>query len=188
MQTDFIIVGQGIAGSFLYYCLSKAGTSCIVIDDNKSNSASRVAAGLINPVTGRRLVKSWMIDELIPAFEKLYGEIEKDFNIQCRYETELNWHLPATDIVEAFEKRVAMQTEFVAESRQETIKEYFNFPFKAGSIQPCFIVDVQLILDSIRNELASKSKLLNEEFDYQQLEIRGDFIQYKNLRASKIIF
>src|SRR5436190_5027065 len=118
MQSDFFIIGQGIAGSLLYYCLSKAGANCIVVEENKPNSASRVAAGLINPVTGRRLVKSWMIDDLIPAFKKVYGEFENDFNIQCLYKTELNWHLPATDIVEAFEKRIATQTEFLAESQQ----------------------------------------------------------------------
>src|SRR5689334_8367598 len=127
MQADFIIVGQGIAGSLLYYALTKRGANCIVIDEKKENSASRVAAGLINPVTGRRLVKSWMIDELIPAFQKVYVQIENDFKITCLHETELNWHLPATDIVEAFEKRIATQTDFLAESTQENIRQYFNF-------------------------------------------------------------
>jgi glycine/D-amino acid oxidase-like deaminating enzyme len=49
MHVNYIIVGQGIAGSILYYTLTKAGANCVVVDDNKSNSASRVAAGLINP-------------------------------------------------------------------------------------------------------------------------------------------
>ena len=129
-----------------------------------------------------------MIDELIPAFQNVYGEIENDFNIRCLYETQLNWHLPATDIVEAFEKRITSQTDFLAESKQKDITRYFNFPFKAGNIQPCFIIDVQLILEAIRNEIASKDRLLNEQFDHQQLKTGNDFVQYKDLRASKIIF
>lgn len=187
-ECDFILVGQGIAGSLLYYTLSKAGANCIVIDNKKSNSASRVAAGLINPVTGRRLVKSWMIDDLIPAFKKIYGEIETDFDIKILHEKQLTWHLPATDIVEAFEKRLHTTTDFLVQANSEETSAYFNFPFKAGNVQPCFIVAVPLILDSIRNDAASKSRLLNEQFDHQQLQIGSDFVQYKNLRASKIIF
>jgi len=187
-ECDFILVGQGIAGSVLYHSLSKAGEECVVIDEKKPNSASRVAAGLINPVTGRRLVKSWMIDDLIPAFKKVYYEIENDFNIKVLFEKQLTWHLPATDIVEAFEKRLYTTTDFLAQANSEESRAYFNFPFKAGNVQPCFIVDVQLILDSIRNDVASKSRLLDEQFDHQQLEIDNNFVQFKNLRASKIIF
>src|SRR4030095_10395945 len=106
MQTDFLIVGQGIAGSLLYHALTKAGASCVIIDDNKPNSASRVAAGAINPFTGRRVVKAWMIDDLIPVFKKTYYEIENKYNIRCLYETELTWQMPANDLRVAFEKRL----------------------------------------------------------------------------------
>ena len=67
MNGRILIVGQGISGSLLYYFLNKAGIECIVIENDKPNSASKVAAGLINPVTGRRIVKTWMIDEVLPA-------------------------------------------------------------------------------------------------------------------------
>ncbi len=188
MQPDFIIVGQGIAGSLLYYKLSKAGASCVVIDDNNPNSSSRVAAGLINPVTGRRLVKSWMIDELLPALKKIYGEIEKDFKIQILHETELTWHLPATDIVEAFDKRLSTQTEFLAEANTPQSQPFFHFPFKAGNINPCFIVDVHLLLSTIRKKLEQAENLLNEKFDHQWLSVINTGVRYKDLQASKIIF
>jgi glycine/D-amino acid oxidase-like deaminating enzyme len=188
MQTEFLIVGQGISGSLLYHSLTKAGARCMVIDDNKPNAASKVAAGLINPVTGRRLVKSWMIDDLIPVLRSMYQEIEKDFNIKCFYETELTWHLPATDIVEAFEKRFAERTDFLAEANTAGQQAYFNFPFKAGNISPCYIVDVQLLLDSIRAGIDSSGNLLNELFNHQHLQIKEEEVQYKNLRAKKIIY
>ena len=54
----------------------KAGKSVLVID-NGLPSSSKVAAGLFNPVTGRRFVKSWLIDDLLPYAEKVYGEIAK---------------------------------------------------------------------------------------------------------------
>ena len=41
------------------------------------SSASKVASGLINPVTGRRVVTTWMADELLPFAWKEYSAIGK---------------------------------------------------------------------------------------------------------------
>ncbi|MBS1662348.1 MAG: FAD-dependent monooxygenase, partial [Bacteroidetes bacterium] len=60
-QVDVLIIGQGICGTFLAHELERAGLSYLLIDEVRPFSASRVAAGLINPVTGRRLVTTWMI-------------------------------------------------------------------------------------------------------------------------------
>jgi len=62
MEIDYLIIGQGICGTFLSWYLRKAGISFIVIDEPRPDTASRVAAGIINPVTGRRIVKTWLIN------------------------------------------------------------------------------------------------------------------------------
>ena len=66
MKVDYLIIGQGLAGSLLVHELQKAGKSCFVLDDPKQIKASEVAAGVVNPVVFRRLTKSWLIDELYP--------------------------------------------------------------------------------------------------------------------------
>ncbi len=77
-QVEILIIGQGICGTWLSYFLQKENRSFLVIDDNQPNTSSRIAAGIINPVTGRRIVKTWMIDELIPFIETAYQEIGKE--------------------------------------------------------------------------------------------------------------
>src|ERR1700732_5139990 len=72
MQTDVLIIGQGICGTFLSRELERAGLSYMIIDEERSSAASRAAAGLINPVTGRRIVTTWMIDELLPFAREAY--------------------------------------------------------------------------------------------------------------------
>src|SRR4029079_6360252 len=64
MHVDVIIVGQGISGTMLSWFLQKENKSFIVFDEVREHSASRVAAGIINPVTGRRYAYTWMIDEV----------------------------------------------------------------------------------------------------------------------------
>ncbi len=83
MQVDYLIIGQGIAGTFLSYYLEKENRSFFVIDNNKPSAASRIAAGIINPVTGRRLVKTWMIDELLPFIHREYNELGKALGIKA---------------------------------------------------------------------------------------------------------
>jgi glycine/D-amino acid oxidase-like deaminating enzyme len=75
-QRDFIIVGQGLAGTTLAWQLHHHGFRVLVVDREGSNSASRIAAGLITPVTGKRLAKSWRLEEVYPAAVAFYRWVE----------------------------------------------------------------------------------------------------------------
>ena len=57
-KVDVIVVGQGIAGTILTHDLIEAQQSVAVIDVNLKASATRVAAGLINPVGMKRCIPS----------------------------------------------------------------------------------------------------------------------------------
>ncbi|SJM92948.1 FAD dependent oxidoreductase [Crenothrix polyspora] len=74
MTIDFLIIGQGLAGSLLAWELIQRGCTVVIVDNGKE-SASQVAAGLINPITGMRLVKSNDIDTLLPVAKQLYAQL-----------------------------------------------------------------------------------------------------------------
>ena len=73
---DFIIVGQGIAGSLIAHFLLQHNKKILVIDKFNPNSASNIAAGVVNPITGRRMVKSWLIDDVLPFAKSTYRLLE----------------------------------------------------------------------------------------------------------------
>lgn len=73
---DFIIVGQGLAGTTLAWTLYRRGRSVLVLDREAGTTASRVAAGLVTPITGRRLVRSGRWHELYPIAERFYRDVE----------------------------------------------------------------------------------------------------------------
>ncbi len=73
---SYLIVGGGLAGLTLAYCLRKADQDVTVVDDGARGSSSRVAAGIVHPVTGRRKVKTWMADTIIPFARNHYREVE----------------------------------------------------------------------------------------------------------------
>ena len=78
MTIDYLIIGQGLAGSLLAWELMQRGYTVVIVDNGREN-ASQVAAGLINPVTGMRLVKSADVNRLLPAAKQCYAQLADVF-------------------------------------------------------------------------------------------------------------
>ena len=83
MQVDYLIIGQGISGTWLSYYLQKEKKSFIVLDNNFRNSSSRIAAGIINPVTGRRHVTVWMAEDILPFAWNAYNEMGRELGTRA---------------------------------------------------------------------------------------------------------
>lgn len=188
MEANYLIVGQGVSGSFLCWYLQQLGASVVVMDENKANSASRVAAGLINPVTGRRLVKSWMIDELMPFAWQAYTSIGAELQIDCIRQVSLKQFFNAPDMQEAFNKRLKEEPEYLAAPDDGDWRQFFNYPFGWGNIRPCYIADVKKLTAAFLQRLMHQQQLIEETFDPALLEIEEGFISYKHIHAQKIIF
>ncbi len=77
-----LIVGQGIAGTLLARALERRNARVCIADGNLPGSSSPVAAGVINPVTGKRFVKSWRFDEFFPVAQAVYRSLEKELGIE----------------------------------------------------------------------------------------------------------
>ncbi len=75
-KIDYLIVGQGLAGTVFAWTALQAGKSVLLMDPHPEKAASQVAAGLMNPITGKRLNLGWKIDELWPAATAFYRSVE----------------------------------------------------------------------------------------------------------------
>ena len=64
---NFLIVGQGIAGTTLAHKLYENGNSVHIIDNKHQSSSSLVAGGVVHPMSFKRVILSWKADSLIPA-------------------------------------------------------------------------------------------------------------------------
>lgn len=84
-EQSLLIVGTGLAGSLLAWHLLQHGCSIHIYAGNKP-SASRVAAGIINPVTGQRFVLADNTPTMLAYARKCYKELEAALHIQCFHE------------------------------------------------------------------------------------------------------
>src|SRR5690242_6028765 len=113
MQVDYLIVGQGICGTMLSWFLHKEGKTFFIIDDNNEKASSKVAAGVINPVTGRRYAYTWMIDEIMPFAVQAYEEIGKHFNTQFVFQKSVIDFFPSPQMRLAFIDRLTEDDTFL---------------------------------------------------------------------------
>jgi len=189
MNFDCLIIGQGICGTFLSWELEKAGLSCMVLDEFNPVSASKTAAGIINPVTGRRIVKTWMIDELLPFALNAYDEIGAELGMDCIAPKKTIDFFPTPQMRLAFLKRFEEDQQYLQlPSEENDWLPYFHYHFGYGEILSCWLVDLINLLPAFRKRLMDRGVLLEEKFSIDHLVVGETEITYKNIRAQKIIF
>src|SRR5690606_38697045 len=67
----------GLAGSAVAMRALAKNYRVMVIDAPEKNHSSGVAAGIFNPLTGRRIAKTWMADALFPCLHQYYRDVEQ---------------------------------------------------------------------------------------------------------------
>lgn len=188
MELDYLLIGQGISGTWLSYYLEQSEKSFLVIDNNDRNAPSRLTAGIINPVTGRRHAQAWMADTVLPFAKQAYETIGRELNITAISEKPIIDFFPSPQMRLSFMDRVAENAAFVYAGPDHDHHDLFNYDFGCGVIQPVYTAHIETLLPAWRKRLSGNHCLLEETFDQSLLAFDNEGIRYKDIRAGKIIF
>lgn len=78
-----LIIGQGLAGTALGWRLWVRGVPFVIVDRDEPLTSSKVAAGLITPITGMRLTVSWRYNtfyrEALPFYRACGKRLQQRF-------------------------------------------------------------------------------------------------------------
>lgn len=150
MRPDILIVGQGLAGSLLGWALERAGIDFAIADAGPERAASSVAAGLINPITGRRLVKSWGVDMLLPQAAQMYREIGDELGVPL-------WHPLRVRRLFADDKERAI---FAGKQATGELSPYaYDGDERGFWIELAARVDLRLLVENLRLHWDSQGRL-----------------------------
>ncbi|WP_235295938.1 NAD(P)/FAD-dependent oxidoreductase [Portibacter marinus] len=187
---DVLVVGQGIAGSLIALQCIKRNLSFYVIDAPEKSRASKVAAGIINPITGRKYVKTWMYEELQKEFVSMYRWTEDLLSGEYLNEREIYRTIPTVKDQNQWDARLL---EKGASPFMQTAEDAGDFEGKLFDRQGFGLVNgYQLRMDQLikdlRKYLEERKYYSSEIFDHASLEINEKAVRYKKWITAHVIF
>ena len=185
----YLIIGQGLAGTILSHELLTRNIPHKVMDDNHSSCATQAAAGIINPITGRRYVKSWMIDELLPAALKRYQALENLLGIALVKKTRIIRTLDDQSQVNAWNDATSRPgyQNYVAEG-DNAYTGWMQSRRDYGIITGALQVDVGQLIQHYQQYLAEHDMLVPKRFDQSAYVYEAATYEVHGITYDKLIF
>lgn len=191
MKAAYLIVGQGIAGSVLAWTLHQRGQKVVLVNAPQRPSASLVAAGIFNPLTGKKLVRTWKADYLFPFLKNFYADIEK--KLGAHFLHPVNIYRPYRSIEE--------QNSYLAQTAEAAIHPYvaesvdnqsyepgIHNPYGGLEVTQSGWVDVPVFLDAVRSFFRQQDQYMEADFSHSELEISEDSVTWQGQVYGKLIF
>lgn len=183
-----IIVGQGIAGTVLAETFLARNYKVYIFDASTNSSSSLVAAGVYNPIIAKRITTTWMAEELLPASNNLYQ------NLQKKYLQQILFPLPLLMVFDGIEQQNNWATKASIEKYKKwtidkkEVSEYINQPFGGQWFTGSGYVDTQVLISGFKSQNNHNLIFFQEVFESEYLQINESHVSYKNLKADYIFY
>ncbi|WP_128330922.1 FAD-binding oxidoreductase [Apibacter sp. HY039] len=187
---DYLIVGQGLAGTCLANKLEKENKSFKIIDI-VSNSASFVSSGMFNPVVLKRFTPVWNAQKEIDVLLKEFKNFESLLNVKLVYESDLYRIFANEDEVKTWIKKSSKNENlipFLDPNVHQSVNPYIKADYGMGRVKHSGKIFVRELLREYRKYLITKHNLIDDVFDFNALNILENSIEYKGVEAAKVVF
>jgi glycine oxidase len=186
---DYLIVGQGLAGSVFAALLLERGRSFVVVDDHHRTAASKAAGGIINPITGRRLNRPSLIGELLKEAFATYPMIERLLGTPLFARRNV-----LRLFIDGAEKRHWDAKRQLPDYQQYISPTSPDVPANLASTHGALEItvagqlDIRLFITRFRSLLKTQDRLLEEPFRYDLVRISSATVEWRDIRAQYVIF
>ncbi|SMC32401.1 NAD(P)/FAD-dependent oxidoreductase [Moheibacter sediminis] len=189
LNPDYLIVGQGVAGSCFALKLLREGFSFVIIDENK-DKASSVAVGIYNPVVLKRFSLIWNAQIQLDWMHEYFSEFGKLLGQNYIDEFPTRRIIKDENEIHAWNKKANHPdlTDFLDQEIQPLHHPDFDTPLGYGEVKQTGRIDLGKCLNDFRNHLIEMRLYENENFDHSELIISDSEIQYKEFKAKKVVF
>lgn len=190
-MVDYIIVGHGLAGSILADHLLSEGCKVLVYDDPLLSNSSKIAGGLYNPVTGRKMVKTWKAEPLFNYLVGYYPKLEQ--NLGAKFLHDIPIYRPfisAEELNEWMGKSADIDySQFIKEVHSASAYgDQVNDEFGGLLLDQSGYVDTAQLVEASAQSLLRKNVLVNEYFDTKHLKLEAKSASYKGITCKAVIF
>ncbi|OEK05483.1 NAD(P)/FAD-dependent oxidoreductase [Roseivirga misakiensis] len=191
MQVDYLIVGQGLAGTVLCEHLLQMGKKVVVVDDLTLSNSSKVAGGLYNPITGRKMVKTWNCDNLFSYLIPFYQKLEQKLGVRFLIEKPIYRPFASTEELNEWMGKSAEENyaPYIKEIKDRSAYgDHVNDDFGGILLNKSGYVDTAMLINAYQSYLLAEGFYRNEVFSYDHLELLNKGVKYKDISADRVIF
>lgn len=190
MKVDYLIVGQGIAGSVMALTLEQRGKSVGIINEAGLSSSSRIAAGVFNPVNFRRTTPTWKVEDSIGALLSFYDSAEKLLGEQFHTSETIFRLFTSEEEAAKWKTQLAKPgSKFILPVDEGEKLGAIKRPFGFGGVSGGGIVRTEKFIEEVRKHFSNRGYYLNELFDHTKLFPNENSIVYdERVEASHLIF
>ena len=160
----------------------------MVLDNDHSASASMVAAGILNPITGHRLNITEGFDLFYPSAEKYYAELEQLLGVKLWRTLGQLRLIKNQGQLDYFHKRQSENAYKDLIGGLEDTPHFSNAGFGATRIAKTAVVNVAVLLQAINKWLIEQESYESTKVDYAKFQFSSNSIVYGQYAASKLIF
>ncbi len=188
---DVLVVGQGVAGSVLALTLQQRGLSVHIISSPDLPSSSAVAAGIVNPLTGRKLVKTWAADQLFPYLHRFYSAVARQLNTP--FFTPLDIYRPYRDAAEQkLYQTIAtdpeLQPYFQPAIDESAYSAVVNNPFGGIQVTQAGWVDLPAFVAAVRDYFSDRQQFIAGDVCVNDLQLQPESVTYRGKTYRYVIF
>jgi len=189
MKTDFIIVGQGLAGTSVAFSLIEKGADVLVFDEQKENNASLIAAGIYHPMVFKQLILSWEANESLRTADTYYRKLENLFKERFYFPQKM-LRIMGTEFEAKRWEKLAETEEYEnhIETPLKNVPNYLNAPFGVAFVKSAGYVDTLVYLNAAGLYLKNEGKLRAEKLLSDDIIFDNNEIKYHDISAKGIIF
>lgn len=187
---NILIIGAGLAGTTLALELIQRELNVSVIDNPQPNSSSRTAAGILNPLVPRNVMKTWKCDSIFPEVFTYFKRWEKTFHAEFIDEFPTLQIHKIPNHTKNWKKRSKEKgfKDLIA-PLEENQFESLNLPFEAAWCQQTGRLNVTSFLEFAHRFLHENSRsFIHAQVDYSEFKPCGEHWVYQNKEYDSIVF
>lgn len=188
MNQRILIVGGGLAGTILAWQFYLNNIDFLIVNKDRINTSSKVAAGIYNPIVFKRFTPSWQAELLIPYLDQFYSKIEQILNEKFHFKIDIYKILSNQDEVNLwkskahnFPNKMYMDENIITNNYQNKISNNLGF----GRVKNSGFVDTNKFLELSHNFFAENNKIRTYELFYKDIK---NELRIENELFSKIVF
>ena len=166
-----LIIGQGIAGTCLAWELQRRNMDFSIVDRPLGETASRVAAGLVNPLASRSFRIGWRQNECLTTLERFYLETERELHGSWWQKTPIFRELESDDQLEIWENRQKDPATSIYAGPLFSWPKGWNGVGKAAYTRGSGVLHVEKFVNAARSLWASEGRFLEAEVLPESIEL-----------------